>query len=64
MEILQADGVTLKWITITCNNTIYISMMLQSMVDEMMRLKTGGSLLKPSQRPKEARPELKVLIYY
>jgi hypothetical protein len=40
----------MQWIKVLSPQAIHISMCLQSMVEEMLRLKKNGAIRKPSDR--------------
>jgi len=49
----------LKWVTLRSSNAIVMSMILQLVVDELVRKKRGEPLRKPSDRERKPRPQLR-----
>lgn len=47
----------LQWVTIKSANVIHLSMTLQFMVDEMMRVRQGRLIRRPADREKKAKPQ-------
>lgn len=49
----------LKWVTLRSSNAIVISMILQLVVDELVRKKRGQQVRKPLDKPRKPRPQIR-----
>lgn len=49
----------LQWVTLRSKHAIVISMLLQSVVDELVRKNKKLPIRKPSDRPKRPKPEIR-----
>eukprot|EP00040_Diaphanoeca_grandis_P039945 m.260680 g.260680 ORF g.260680 m.260680 type:complete len:490 (+) comp40436_c0_seq1:265-1734(+) len=49
----------LKWVTLRSSNAIVISMILQLVVDELVRKKRGAQIRRPLDKPRKPRPQVR-----
>jgi len=49
----------LKWVTLRSSNAIVISMILQLVVDELVRKKRGEQVKRPLDKPRKPRPQVR-----